>query len=98
MNNDLVLVQSVLTSACVQRMLEATGKLVLFRGLGSSTEIISPAAAVAIFNGEEVKGVVRLVQIDEKRCVVEGTIDGLQPGICQLRVREFGDLSQGYVR
>ena len=79
-------------------MLEATGKLVLFRGLGSSAEIMSPAAAVAIFRGEEVKGLARLVQIDEKRCVVEGTIDGLQPGIWQLRVRQFGDLSQGCVR
>ena len=98
MDNDLVLVESVLPSSHVQRVLEATGKLVLFRGLGSTVAVSAPAAAVAIFRGERVKGLARLVQVDEKKCVVEGVVDGLQPGPCLVRIREFGDLSQGCSR
>ena len=90
--------ESSLPSAHIQRLLEATGKLVLFRGLGSSAAVTVPSAAVAIFRTEEVKGLARLVQIDDQRCVVEGTVDGLHPGLHQVTVRQFGDLSRGCAR
>lgn len=47
------------------------------------------------------KGVVRLVQVDNEQCVIDGTIDGLSPGSHGLHVHECGDISQGcqrYVR
>lgn len=94
--NDLVLVETSLPSARVQELLEATGRLVLFRGLGGSAGLgMTMPAAVAIFRGGEVTGLARLVQVDEQHCVVEGTVDGLQPGLHQVRVLEYGDLSQG---
>ena len=96
--NDLVLVESSLPSAHVQELLQDTGKLVLFRGLGGSMEVAVPAAAVAIFRGDTVAGLARLVQVDDHCCVVEGTVDGLEPGLLQLRVLKYGDLSQGCVR
>ena len=97
-DNDLVLVESSLPSAHVQELLQATGKLVLFRGLGSSTEVAVPAAAVAIFRGDVVTGLVRLVQVNNDCCVIEGTVDGLEPGPLQIRVLQYGDLSQGCAR
>ena len=42
-----------------------------------------------------VQGVTRFVQLDEETCVVEGTIDGLSPGMHGLYVHECGDLSRG---
>lgn len=62
---------------------------------------IMPTAAVAILGGEcgfgldSVKGVVRFIQLDEKRCVIDGTIDGLSPGLHGLHVHQFGDISNG---
>ena len=96
--NDLVLVEARLPTSRVQELLQATGRLVLFRGLGSSTGGTTAAAAVAIFRGGGVAGLVRLVQADEQHCVVEGTVDGLRPGPHQLRVLQYGDLSQGCAR
>lgn len=95
--NDLVLVEATLPSARVQEILRATGRLVLFRGVGGSSEI-TESAAVAIFRGNEVQGLVRLVQVDEQYCVIEGTLDGLQTGSHQVRVLEYGDLSHGSAR
>ena len=97
-DNDLVLVESSLSSVHVQELLQATGKLVLFRGLGSSTEVTVPGAAVAIFRGDMVVGLARLVQVNDHCCVVEGTVDGLEPGQLQIRVLQYGDLSQGCAR
>lgn len=99
--NDLVLVETTLQSARVQELLQATGRPVLFRGLGgsnTSTSGLTESAAVAIFSGSEVQGLVRLVQVDERQCVVEGTIDGLRTGPHLIRVLEFGDLSHGSAR
>ena len=42
-----------------------------------------------------VQGVTRFVQLDDDTCVVEGTIDGLTPGMHGLHVHECGDLSSG---
>ena len=57
------------------------------RGLG---------AAVAMMGGRHgAKGVTRLVQSDEKTCIIEGTLDGLSPGKHRLQIHEFGDLSDG---
>ena len=66
--NELVLVNSTLPSSDVTRLLESTGKLVVFRGLGgganSSSSRLHQAAAVAIMKGVGgVKGLARLVQV-----------------------------------
>ena len=42
-----------------------------------------------------VKGVIRFLQSDENTCLVEGTLDGLTPGLHGLHVHECGDISQG---
>ena len=100
--NDLVLVDTSLPSAHVQKLLEDTGKLVVFRGIGGTAggDSIGGAhgAAVAIFRDGGVNGLARLVQTDAECCVVEGTVDGLHPGPYQLQVRQYGDLSKGCLR
>jgi copper chaperone for superoxide dismutase len=41
------------------------------------------------------KGVIRFLQTDENTCVVDGTLDGLSPGLHGLHIHECGDISQG---
>ena len=53
---------------------------------------------MAEVRGSGVKGVARFIQTDEDVCVIEGTFDGLQPGKHDIRVHEFGDLSNGCQR
>ena len=68
--NEIVLVQSTLPSSTVQRHLEQTGKLVVFRGYGSGGEgagVAAPShhgAAVSIMKWKGVvHGLARLVQV-----------------------------------
>ena len=47
---------------------------------------------MAILGGPgPVQGVVRFLQLTPERCLIEGTIDGLQPGLHGLHVHQFGD-------
>lgn len=52
-------------------------------------------AAVAMMGGSgPVQGVVRFLQLSEERCLIDGTIDGLEPGTHGLHVHTLGDLTQ----
>ena len=52
-------------------------------------------AAVAMLFGDQVKGVVRLTQLDESTCLFDATIDGLSPASYGLFLHEYGDVSDG---
>uniref|UniRef100_A0A4X2KZ63 Superoxide dismutase copper/zinc binding domain-containing protein n=1 Tax=Vombatus ursinus TaxID=29139 RepID=A0A4X2KZ63_VOMUR len=55
----------------------------------------SLGAAVAILGQPgAVQGVVRFLQACPQRCLIEGTIDGLEPGPHGLHVHQYGDLTQ----
>ncbi len=43
-------------------------------------------------------GLIRLVQINEHSCAIDGTVDGLEAGEHALNVFEYGDLSDGFNR
>uniref|UniRef100_A0A8D2LFT9 Superoxide dismutase copper chaperone n=1 Tax=Varanus komodoensis TaxID=61221 RepID=A0A8D2LFT9_VARKO len=54
------------------------------------------SAAVAMVSGRgSVQGVVRFLQVSPQRCLVDGTVDGLAPGLHGLHVHDFGDISRG---
>lgn len=38
------------------------------------------------------------VQVSKDLCVIDGTVDGLSPGLHGLNIHELGDLSQGCSR
>uniref|UniRef100_A0A0A9WBK0 Extracellular superoxide dismutase [Cu-Zn] n=1 Tax=Lygus hesperus TaxID=30085 RepID=A0A0A9WBK0_LYGHE len=103
----IVLVETELPSSFVQEQIESTGRLAVINGYGSklnrNAEGVSKinTAAVAILGGTvgyttgSVKGVVRFIQADSNTCVIDGTVDGLTPGLHGLHVHECGDISQG---
>lgn len=52
-------------------------------------------AAVAMLAGVgKIQGVVRFLQLSEERCLIDGTVDGLKPGLHGLHVHALGDLTQ----
>lgn len=45
-----------------------------------------------------IQGVVRFLQLSEETCLIDGTIDGLDPGPHGLHVHTLGDLTQDCLR
>ncbi|XP_061263059.1 copper chaperone for superoxide dismutase isoform X1 [Bos javanicus] len=94
LENQMVLVQTTLPSQEVQALLEGTGRQAVLKGMGSGL-LQNLGAAVAILGGPgPVQGVVRFLQLTPECCLIEGTIDGLQPGLHGLHVHQFGDLTR----
>ncbi|XP_053575951.1 copper chaperone for superoxide dismutase isoform X2 [Bombina bombina] len=91
-----VLVETSLTAHDVQQLLESTGRRAVLKGMGS-TEMKNLGSAVAMMSGGEcpVQGVVRFLQANEKKCIIDGTLDGLSPGLHGIHVHDFGDISDG---
>ncbi|XP_042368333.1 copper chaperone for superoxide dismutase-like [Plectropomus leopardus] len=88
-----VLVESTLTSAELQALIESTGRRAVLKGIGGSEQDLG--SAVAMLAGEgKIQGVVRFLQLSEERCLIDGTIDGLEPGPHGLHVHTLGDLTQ----
>ncbi|XP_060031947.1 copper chaperone for superoxide dismutase [Erinaceus europaeus] len=94
LEKQMVLVQTTLPSQEVQALLEDSGRQAVLKGMGSSL-LENLGAAVAILGGPgPVQGVVRFLQLSPERCLIEGTIDGLEPGLHGLHVHQFGDLTE----
>jgi len=97
LENQRVKVTSSKTADELKRLIESTGKTAVIVGVGSG----NLGAAVAMLGKDGVyqqmgiQGVIRFTQIDEERCVIEGTVDGLTPGDHGLAVHETGDTSRG---
>ncbi|XP_075425843.1 copper chaperone for superoxide dismutase isoform X2 [Ascaphus truei] len=93
LDSGAVVVDTTLAAQEVQRLLESGGRRAVLKGMGSS-ELKSLGAAVAMMSGEgSVQGVVRFLQASNETCVIEGSLDGLSPGLHAIHIHEFGDLS-----
>ncbi|KAM4721485.1 copper chaperone for superoxide dismutase isoform 2-T2 [Rhinophrynus dorsalis] len=93
LESKMVLVETTLLAQEVQRLLESTGRSAVLKGMGSR-ESKNLGAAVAMMSGEgPIQGVVRFLQVSDNICVIEGTLDGLSPGLHGIHIHEFGDLS-----
>ncbi|XP_062240325.1 copper chaperone for superoxide dismutase-like [Platichthys flesus] len=88
-----VLVESSLSSVEVQALIEATGRRAVLRGIGGSEPDLGAAVAMLAGAGQ-IQGVVRFLQVSEERCLIDGTIDGLEPGLHGLHVHSLGDLTR----
>uniref|UniRef100_A0ACB8G9P2 Uncharacterized protein n=1 Tax=Sphaerodactylus townsendi TaxID=933632 RepID=A0ACB8G9P2_9SAUR len=89
-----VLLQTSLQSEKVHSLLESTGRKAVLKGMGGTLPQPFGSAAVAMIAGPgSVQGVVRFLQVSPEKCLIDGTIDGLVPGLHGLHVHEFGDIS-----
>uniref|UniRef100_A0A3B4TX55 Superoxide dismutase copper chaperone n=2 Tax=Seriola dumerili TaxID=41447 RepID=A0A3B4TX55_SERDU len=93
LSREEVLVESALTSAEVQALIESTGRRAVLKGIGGSVQDLG--AAVAMLDGVgKIQGVVRFLQLSEERCLIDGAVDGLEPGLHGLHIHTLGDLTQ----
>ncbi|XP_008426123.1 copper chaperone for superoxide dismutase isoform X2 [Poecilia reticulata] len=93
LSKEEVLVEAALTSTEVQSLIERTGRRAVLKGIGGSKQDLG--AAVAMLSGAgSIQGVVRFLQVSEEDCLIDGTIDGLEPGPHGLHVHTLGDLTQ----
>ncbi|XP_058482072.1 copper chaperone for superoxide dismutase-like [Solea solea] len=93
LSREEVLVESALTIAQVQAMIESTGRRAVLKGIGGSERDLGTAVAMLAGAGN-IQGVVRFLQLSTERCLIDGTIDGLEPGLHGLHVHTLGDLTQ----
>eukprot|EP00064_Thunnus_orientalis_P021651 superscaffoldBa00006703_g21817 len=92
-SKEAVLVESVLTSAEVQALIESTGRRAVLKGIGGSEKDLG--AAVAMLSGVgKIQGVVRFLQLSAESCLIDGTVDGLEPGPHGIHVHTLGDLTK----
>ncbi|KAM9301761.1 copper chaperone for superoxide dismutase [Gastrophryne carolinensis] len=90
-----VLVDTTLPALEVQKLIESTGRKAVLKGMGG-LQSQNLGAAVAMMTGEDsIQGIVRFLQVSPDMCVIDGTLDGLSPGLHGLHIHEFGDISEG---
>lgn len=100
-----VLVETTEAPHHIHRLIEQSGSAstAVLKGMGAADGSKHLGAAVSIITstGDEadksgVRGVARLVQLDESRCIIAATVDGLPPGEqVQVAICERGDISRG---
>ncbi|XP_031565495.1 copper chaperone for superoxide dismutase-like [Actinia tenebrosa] len=98
LSQESVVVDTTLASGRVQEILEGTGLKTILRGHGSGGDSQPQhlGAAVAMIEGtNKVQGLTRFVQVSRNTCVIDGTIDGLSPGLHGFHIHEYGDFSNG---
>ncbi|XP_054853158.1 copper chaperone for superoxide dismutase [Eublepharis macularius] len=94
LDSQSVLLETNLQTEKVQSLLESTGRKAVLKGMGGTVPQPFGNAAVAMVSGPGlVQGVVRFLQVSEEKCLIDGTIDGLEFGPHGLHVHEFGDIS-----
>ncbi|XP_035392548.1 copper chaperone for superoxide dismutase isoform X2 [Electrophorus electricus] len=93
LSREEVLVETSLSTHEIQGLIESTGRKAVLKGLGGPEPDLG--AAVAMLSGAgRVQGVVRFLQLSQDCCLIDGAIDGLDPGLHGLHVHEYGDLTQ----
>lgn len=86
-----VIVETNLSAETVKHKIESGGRKAVIKGIAGKQ------AGVCILDTsiKKVRGVVRFVQVNSDSCIIEGTIDGLKPGLHKISIHECGDLSKG---
>ncbi|XP_048735335.2 copper chaperone for superoxide dismutase-like isoform X2 [Ostrea edulis] len=96
LGTDQVIIESTLTSKQIQSLIEKTGKTAVLQGYGSLNQTPLESGVVELNTGDnKIQGVIRLVQSNPSKCIIDGTIDGLPKGRHRLFIHELGDVSQG---
>ncbi|XP_022091361.1 copper chaperone for superoxide dismutase-like [Acanthaster planci] len=92
-----VIIESILPSSQLLELLESTGRraVVKGQGLASGKHLGAAVSVLDTPHNGPVMGVIRMVQLADNQCVIEGTVDGLTPGAHGLNIHEFGDISDG---
>lgn len=84
-----VVVETSLPWSEIQDTIEQTGKKAVLSGFGGTS-----AVAIVDEGNDRIRGVIRFCP-SNNGCVVDGVIDGLDPGTHRINIHECGDISNG---
>ncbi len=97
LSNQLVTVKGSIAPSQIVQAIQQTGKDAIIRGTGKPN-----SAAVAILESFDdkdkfapVKGLARMVSINDKTLLIDLTLNGLEKGIYYPSIRTSGNISQG---
>lgn len=90
-----VIVETSLPYSVVQEQIEKVGKKAVLKGYGASASAVSMLGGTSGYSvNKNIMGVVRFAQTPEG-CIIDGTVDGLSPGLHGIHIHECGDISNG---
>ena len=77
---------------------QAAGLKAVVRGQGSLLSNLGAAVCIlSTATPDDVKGLVRFVQMDERNCSIDVSVSGLSPGCHGLAIHEFGDFTREWM-
>lgn len=97
LNSQSVVVTTSESVTRVESILESTGKRTVIAGqAGLMAAVVMLGGTIGCSLNDGVRGVIRFSQINNDRCIIDGTVDGLAPKQKHgLAIHEAGDLSEG---
>jgi hypothetical protein len=94
--NHFVYLASSLSSVNVMKKLNTLGLIANVHGQGSTLEKLSKnECAVGVFLTDDVEAIIRLIQVENDKIFIDGSLIRLPKGKFRLAVHKFGDISKG---
>lgn len=92
-----VVVQTTQPWSEVQDKIESTGRQAVLSGFGGKSAVALINTTGCVVDKTPVQGAVRFTTIGNQKTgvVVDGVVDGLEPGLHGFHIHESGDVSQG---
>ena len=98
LTDQLFYIEGTAAPSSIVSAIESTGRDAILRGSGKSNSAgvcILETHAKGVSN--PIRGLARMVQISDRRTLVDLTLRGVSPGTYHATVRETGDISRGAV-
>ncbi|KAH8397298.1 hypothetical protein KR215_011919 [Drosophila sulfurigaster] len=92
-----VVIQTTAPWSEVQDKIESTGRQAVLSGFGGQSAVALINMTGSVVDKTPIQGAVRFTTIAAQQAgvVVDGVVDGLEPGLHGLHIHESGDVSQG---
>ncbi|KZC13330.1 Copper chaperone for superoxide dismutase, partial [Dufourea novaeangliae] len=95
LENGNVVVQTNLPYSVIQEKIEQSGRKAVLKGYGENVSAVAMLGGNSGYSiNNKVMGVIRFTQTLDG-CVIDGTVDGLNPGEHGIHIHECGDISKG---
>ena len=102
LSNKLVTTTGTTAPSAIVSAIQSTGRTAILRGSGTGDNtaavcILETPANVPLKKGDisSVRGLVRLIELDQRITMVDLTVSGLEEGLYQASFRQSGDVSGG---
>ncbi|XP_053987911.1 copper chaperone for superoxide dismutase isoform X3 [Hylaeus anthracinus] len=90
-----VVIETNLPASVIQEKIEQSGKKAVLKGYGDNFSAVAMLGGNSGYSiNNKIMGVIRFTETSDG-CIVDGTVDGLNPGEHGIHIHECGDISKG---